>query len=102
MNGSGGKIATVFLGAAIGDQLSVMAAAAKLLRQRRGGKEMPSRAAGREQNRAAGQAACPRARAGAGRACRRGRSKRWALGRLRVRPRAKPMVSDMASRDDPP
>ncbi len=104
MDRIGREIAAIFLGAHVGRKLDPIATAAELVRQRGGGKEMPARATGGEQDRALAHATCSLALAavpveapGTG-----ARSNRPARGRRRVSPRAKPMVSAMASKDEPP
>ena len=68
MNGAGGKVAAIFLGAHVGGELDRIAAALKLLAERGRGKQMAARAASGEQDGAGrsshllrGSFACPRA-----------------------------------------
>ena len=103
MNRAGWKLHAVFLGADVGGELDIITATGKLLSECRGGKEMPASASSSEQNQAATQAACSLMPV-----------RSWsdsvatltvtrpAIGRLRVSPSAKPMVSAMASREVPP
>ena len=103
MNGARRKLDAIFLGAHVGRKLDLIAAALKFLRQGRSGKEMPARAARSEKDRARGQAACSLMPLGlrvAWASARR--ASRPAIGRLRVSPSAKPMVSAMASSEEPP
>ena len=103
MNGAGRKLDAVFLSANVGRKLDLVATALELLRQGRGGKEMPARAACGEQDRAPAHAAC--SLTGAASASDRAsapRLRRPAIGRLRVSPSKKPMVSAMASSEEPP
>ena len=58
MNGAGGEVAAVFLGAHVGGELDRIAAALKLLAERGRGKEMAARAASGEQDGAGLQATC--------------------------------------------
>ncbi len=101
--GARGEVAAVLLGALVGSELDGEAAAGKLLGQSGSWKEMSARASGGEQNGPYGQAVCPLAPV-ASLSCsvRAGDFIRPAMGRLRVSPSAKPMVSAMASSDDPP
>ena len=103
VDGAGRKLDAVFLGANVGRELDLVAAALELLRQGRGGKQMPARAARGEQDRAPAHAAC--SLTGAASASDRAsapRLSRPAIGRLRVSPSKKPMVSAMASSEEPP
>ncbi len=103
VNGARRELDAIFLGADVGRELDLVAAALQLLRQGSSGKQMPARAPRSEQDRARGQAACSlmEAASESGWACVL-RFSRPAMGRLRVRPRAKPMVSAMASSEEPP
>mgnify|MGYP003461115429 CR=1 FL=1 len=103
MNGAGGKFASIILSAAIGDELNGNVAAIQFLRERGSGKEMTASAAGSEEDGTLAQAGCPLTRAGRrGRASFSEMTSRSVIGRFRVRPSAKPMVSAMASSEDPP
>ena len=103
VNSARRKLDAIFLGADVGRQLDLVAAALELLCQSRGGKEMPARAARGKQDRAAAHAACSltEAASASDRASAL-RLSRPAVGRLRVSPSAKPMVSAMASSEEPP
>ena len=103
MNGARRKLDAIFLGANVGRKLDSIAAALKFLRQGRSGKEMPSRAARSEKDRALGQAACSLIRSVSSSPWASARrASRPAMGRLRVSPSAKPIVSAMASSEEPP
>jgi len=97
------RLPRVLLGALVGGELHGETAPRKLLRQSRGGKEVPSCSAGGKKY-GLRQAVCPLAAAA---------SVSWSVcasrcfrcpaeGRLRVSPSAKPMVSAMARSDEPP
>ena len=103
MDGARGKLDAIFLGADVGRKLDLVAAAFQFLRQGRRGKEMSAGPARGEKERAPGQAGCSLTCSGS--------VSRWApalrgncptIGRLRVSPIAKPMVSAMARSDEPP
>ena len=103
MNGAGGKVAAIFLGAHVGGELDRIAAALKLLAERGSGKEMAARAASGEQDGAGLQATCSVALpVAAALSVSALRGKRPAIGLFRVRPRTNPMVSAMARSDEPP
>jgi len=103
MNGARGELIAIFLGTDIGHEFNWNVAALQFLRERGGGKEMAAGAAGGEEDGTLAQAGCPLTRA-----ARRGRASfsemtsLSVMGRFRVRPRAKPMVSAMASSEEPP
>ena len=103
MDGARREVAAIFLGADIGRELDGITAPCELLRQRRGGKEMAPRTASGEQDRLRAHAA--RSLTGGDSASGSAGGLRFscpAFGRLRVKPSAKPMVSAMASSDEPP
>ena len=103
MNGARGEVAAIFLSAHVGGELDRITAALKLLTEGGSGKEMAARAASGEQDGAGLQATCslalPVAVALSVSALR---GRRPAIGRFRVSPRTKPMVSAMARSDEPP
>ncbi len=103
MNGAGGKLALILFHALVGGELDLIAAALELLRQGSGRKEMAARAPRGEKDRARAHAA--RSLTGSDSAWDWASAlclSRPAMGRLRVKPRAKPMVSAMASSEEPP
>ena len=61
MDGAGGKVAAIFLGAHVGGELDGVPAAPKLLGERGRGEQMASRAASGEQDRPLAQATCSEA-----------------------------------------
>src|SRR4029453_15468521 len=103
VNGAGWKFDPVFLGADVGRKLDLVAPAANLLGKCPRREEMPARASGSEQDQAATQAGCSLMSPCSGSDSAGTLTlTRPAIGRLRVRPSAKPMVNAIASSDEPP
>ena len=97
------KIAAILLGADVRRELDGIAAPRKLLRKSCCREEMAPGSSGGKQDRACAHAAFSLTLCASASGSADGlRFNCPAIGRLRVSPRAKPMVRAMASRDEPP
>ena len=102
-NARAGKSPLVFFHPLVGGELDLVTAALELLGQGGSGEEMAARASRGEKDRARAHAARSLTRSDS--ACGSASAFRFrcpAIGRLRVSPSAKPMVSAMAISEEPP